>query len=83
MKLAYFNDYTLGVLKGNRIVDVSVVVKEIPHTGPHNLINGLIERFGEYRKRLEDAVQRGEGVPLDQVRIRPPLPRPTRSSAWR
>jgi 2-keto-4-pentenoate hydratase/2-oxohepta-3-ene-1,7-dioic acid hydratase in catechol pathway len=77
MKLAYFNDYQLGVLKGDRIVDVSAVVKDIPHTGPHNLISGLIERFGEYRKRLDDAVQRGDGVPLDKVRIRPPLPKPT------
>ena len=77
MKLAYFNEYKLGVLKGDRIVDVSSVVKDIPHTGPHNLINGLIERFGEYRKRLEDTVQRGEGVALDKVKIRPPLPKPT------
>jgi len=76
MKLAYFNDYALGVVKGSRIVDVSAAVKDIPHTGPHNLISGLIERFGEYRQRLEEAVQRGDGVALDKVRIRPPLPRP-------
>ena len=77
MKLAFFNDYQLGVLKGDRMVDVSAVVKDIPHTGPHNLINGLIERFGDYRKRLEDAAQRGEGIALDKVKIRPPLPKPT------
>jgi 2-keto-4-pentenoate hydratase/2-oxohepta-3-ene-1,7-dioic acid hydratase in catechol pathway len=77
MKLGYFNDYKLGVLKGDRIVDVSAVVKDIAHTGPHNLINGLIERFGEYRKRLEEAVQRGDGLALDKVRMRPPLPKPT------
>ena len=48
MKLLYFNDFTLGVLKGDMVVDVSSVVRDIPHTGPHNLINGLIERFSEY-----------------------------------
>jgi 2-keto-4-pentenoate hydratase/2-oxohepta-3-ene-1,7-dioic acid hydratase in catechol pathway len=52
------------------------VVRDIPNTGPHNLISGLIERFGDYRKRLEDAVATGRGVPLAKVRIRPPLPRP-------
>ena len=76
MKLVYFNNFTLGVLKGDTVVDVSSVVKDIPHTGPHNLISGLIERFADYRKKLEDAVQKGQGVPLAQVKLRPPLPKP-------
>jgi 2-keto-4-pentenoate hydratase/2-oxohepta-3-ene-1,7-dioic acid hydratase in catechol pathway len=77
MKILYFDDFKLGILKGNdTVVDVSNVVRDIPHTGPHNLITGLIERFGDYRKRLEDAVAKGSGVPLAKVRIRPPLPRP-------
>jgi 2-keto-4-pentenoate hydratase/2-oxohepta-3-ene-1,7-dioic acid hydratase in catechol pathway len=77
MKLLFFDDYKLGVLKGETVVDVSAVVKDIPHIGPHDLINGLIARFGEYRKRLEDAAQRGQGVTLDRLKIRPPLPKPT------
>ncbi len=55
MKLIYFDDYKLGVLKGDAVVDVSSLVKSIPHTGPHDLINGLIERFAEFRPRLEEA----------------------------
>ena len=76
MKLAFFDDFKLGVLKGDAIVDVSAVVKDIPHVGPHDLINGLIARFAEYRKRLEDAAASGKGVPVAQVKLRPPLPRP-------
>jgi 2-keto-4-pentenoate hydratase/2-oxohepta-3-ene-1,7-dioic acid hydratase in catechol pathway len=76
VKLLFFDDFKLGVLKGNDVVDVSSVVSGIPHTGPHNLITGLIERFEEYRGRLEQAVNQGTGVPLGQVRIRPPLPKP-------
>jgi 2-keto-4-pentenoate hydratase/2-oxohepta-3-ene-1,7-dioic acid hydratase in catechol pathway len=76
MKLLYFNDFRLGVLKGDRVVDVSAVVQDIPHTGPHDLINGLIARFAQYRGRLEEAAARGNGVPVDSVRIRPPLPKP-------
>ena len=49
MKLAYFDDYRLGVVTGDTVVDVSGLVKDIPHTGPHNLISGLIERFADYR----------------------------------
>ena len=76
MKILYFDDFKLGVLKGDMVVDVSAVVKDIPHTGPHNLISGLIERFDQYKKRLEDAVAAGQGVPYSSVRIRPPLPKP-------
>jgi 2-keto-4-pentenoate hydratase/2-oxohepta-3-ene-1,7-dioic acid hydratase in catechol pathway len=58
------------------VVDVSAVVHDIPHTGPHNLINGLIEHFADYRKALEGAVAKSDGVPVSGVRIRPPLPKP-------
>lgn len=76
MKLLFFDDFKLGVLKGDAVVDVSETVQDIPHTGPHNLINGLIEHFSDYRERLAQAVERGSGVPVSQVRIRPPLPKP-------
>src|SRR5918996_6127429 len=78
MKILYFDDFKLGVLKGdNSIVDVSSVVQDIPHVGPGDLINGLIERFSSYRQKLDQAVAQGQGVPLASVRIRPPLPKPT------
>lgn len=76
MKLVFFDDYKLGVLKGDRVVDVSAVVRDIPHTGPHNLISGLIERFDQYKGRLQEEVNRSRGVPVSQVRLRPPLPKP-------
>jgi 2-keto-4-pentenoate hydratase/2-oxohepta-3-ene-1,7-dioic acid hydratase in catechol pathway len=76
MKLLYFDNYKLGVLKGDAVVDVSAVVEDIPHIGPHDLISGLIERFDQYRACLEETAARGEAVPVGAVRIRPPLPRP-------
>jgi len=76
MKLVFFDDFKLGVLKGDTVVDVSRVVRDIPHTGPQRLMKGLIERFGEYRAALEKAAAAGNGVPAASVRIRPPLPKP-------
>lgn len=76
MKLAFFDDFKLGVVKGDAIVDVSSIVRDVPHTQPGNLISGLIERFADYRKRLEDAAAGSQGAPLSSVRIRPPLPKP-------
>jgi 2-keto-4-pentenoate hydratase/2-oxohepta-3-ene-1,7-dioic acid hydratase in catechol pathway len=52
------------------------LVADIPHTGPHDLISGLIERFSKYKGKLEKAAAAGKGVPLSKVKIRPPLPKP-------
>ena len=76
MKLLYFDNYKLGVLREDVVVDVSSVVEDIPHIGPHDLISGLIERFETYRTRLEEMASRGKAVPVSAVRIRPPLLRP-------
>ncbi len=76
MKLLYFDDFKLGVLRGDGVVEVSSLVQEIPHTGPHDLISGLVAHFADYRARLEAAAARDKAVPLRGVRIRPPLPKP-------
>ena len=76
MKLLFFDDFRLGVVRGDEVVDVSTTVEGVPHLGPHDLINGVIEHFDDYRADLEAAVSSGAGVPLSGVRIRPPLPRP-------
>ena len=67
MKLLFFDDCKLGVLKGDSVVDVSAVVEDIPHIGPHDLISGLIARFAEYKARLEEAAAKGQGVPVSRV----------------
>jgi hypothetical protein len=32
MKLLFFDDFKLGILKGDTVVDVSRAVRDIPHT---------------------------------------------------
>ncbi len=76
MKLAFFDDFKLGVVKGDAVVDVSQAVKDIPRLGPQDVIRGVIERWAECRPKLEAASQ-GQGAPLDRVKIRAPLPKPT------
>jgi 2-keto-4-pentenoate hydratase/2-oxohepta-3-ene-1,7-dioic acid hydratase in catechol pathway len=77
MKLLFFDDFKLGVLNGDQVVDVSQAVKDIPHVGPQDVIAGVISHWAEYRPKLEQAAKAGRGVPVGQVRIRPPLPKPT------
>ncbi len=76
MKLAFFDDFKLGVVNGDAIVDVSRVVADIPQLGPQDVIRGVIERFAELRPRLESTAAQERGTPLDRVKIRPPLPKP-------
>ena len=76
MKLMFFNDFRLGVVKGDAVVDVMDAVKDIPRLQPQDLMRGLIERFEEFRPKLEKAAAEGKGTPLSDVRIRPPLPKP-------
>ena len=76
MKLLFFDDFKLGVLKGDAVFDVSHAARDIPHSGPHDLISALIARFDEHKERLEGAAARAESVPLSKVRIRPPMPKP-------
>ena len=77
MKLCFFDDWKLGVVNGDTVVDVSDVVKDIPRVGPGDVINGLIARFGDYRAKLQEAASKGKGVPVANARLRPPLPKPT------
>jgi len=76
VKLLFFDDFRLGVLKGEAVVDVSDVVHEVPHLTPQDLISGVIAGFGQLRGAIERAAERSAGTPLSQVRIRPPLPHP-------
>ena len=76
MKLLHFDDFRLGVLNGDNVVDVSDIANEVPHIGPHDRINGLIENFDNFRDRLETAAASGNGTSIANVRIRPPLPKP-------
>jgi 2-keto-4-pentenoate hydratase/2-oxohepta-3-ene-1,7-dioic acid hydratase in catechol pathway len=77
MKLLFFDDFKLGAIKGDSVVDLSEIVGGIPHLGPGDLVSGLIERFAEYRRPLQEAIERGRGTPVAGVRIRPPVPKPT------
>ena len=77
MKIVYFNEFRLGVLKGDQVVDVTDAVKgDIPHLGPHDLINGLIARWDSLKGKLEQAAAAGKGVAVSGVRLRAPLPKP-------
>jgi 2-keto-4-pentenoate hydratase/2-oxohepta-3-ene-1,7-dioic acid hydratase in catechol pathway len=76
VKLCYFNDWRLGVIKGDQVVDVTDAAMGVPHRDTRDLIVGVIAEWDSYKGRLEKAAADGKGVPLASVRLRPPVPRP-------
>jgi 2-keto-4-pentenoate hydratase/2-oxohepta-3-ene-1,7-dioic acid hydratase in catechol pathway len=75
MKLGFFDDFKLGVVAGDGVVDVTEVVRDISRLGPQDVMRGVIERFDTLKGKLADAAAKGQGKPVSQVRFRPPLPR--------
>ncbi len=76
MKLVFFDDFKLGVVKGDNVVDVREAISGIAHTSPQDLLNQLIANFDQHRGALEAAVNAQDGVPASSVRLRSPLPKP-------
>ena len=58
MKLCYFNDYRLGVIKGDTVVDITDAVKDIPHLDSRDLIIGLIAKWDSYKGKVEKSITR-------------------------
>ncbi len=63
-----------GLLTDRGVVGLARVV-ERGHT-PQLTMQTLIDGFDRLRPALEKLAAEGEAVPLDRVRLRPPLPRP-------
>ena len=71
MKLAFFDNYKLGVVVGDKIVDVSAVTKGIKALGPQDVIRGVIEKWSSYKGKLAAAAKKGKGKPLAKVKLQP------------
>ncbi len=76
MKLVVFNDFRVGVVRASSVVDVTDVVEDIPHINPGQLMSGLIEHFDQYKGKIEQKVASSQGIPLNSVALRSPLPKP-------
>ena len=76
MKLVFFDDFKLGVIKDGNVVDVGAAVSGVNHTSPQGLINQVIANFSQHRDALQQAADSGQGTPVEQVKLRSPLPKP-------
>jgi 2-keto-4-pentenoate hydratase/2-oxohepta-3-ene-1,7-dioic acid hydratase in catechol pathway len=76
MKLAFYNDFQLGIIQDDRLIDAGVIAEEFNHHAPQELMQMLINEWARLSSTIAEKIQGKAGVPLESVRLRPPLPRP-------
>ena len=76
MKLAFYDDFRLGVVKDDHILDAMSAVEGMSFRRPQDLIEEVIINWVDMRPRIDSAIEGRAGVPLGSVRMRPPVPRP-------
>ncbi len=76
MKIARYNGGRIGVIAGDRIVDVSAACGVDAAEWPPVGINRLIASFAALRPAIEATVAQAEGIPLVDVRLETPIPWP-------
>ena len=79
MRIAVFDDHRIGIVASDdTVADVTGLLERYEPLGPEDLIPDLIEHFDKLRPELERMAAQGGGTPLQQVRLRAPLTRPSK-----
>ncbi|MDP9901933.1 fumarylacetoacetate hydrolase family protein [Variovorax ginsengisoli] len=76
MKLAFFDSYRLGLVVDDAIIDISNEVPAYTEAAASQAMIWLIENFDDKKPSLSKAAEQGERIPLANVRLRPPIPKP-------
>ena len=76
MKLVLFNEFKFGVIHGDRVVDAMEALKGRDFRRPQDIIEEVIINWQELKPKIQAAIDGQEGVPLQSVRLRAPVPRP-------
>ena len=76
MKLVLFNEFKFGVIRGDRVVDAMEALNGRDFRRPQDIIEEVIINWQELKPKIQAAIEGKEGVPLQSVRLRAPVPRP-------
>jgi len=80
MRIGWFNDNRLGLVKDEKVYDVSAVLARIPtpkYPFPE-LGDPLIARIDELRSEIERAAAGAASIPVTEARFRSPVSNPTK-----
>ncbi|CAM3879762.1 fumarylacetoacetate hydrolase family protein [Alkalicoccus chagannorensis] len=77
MKIALFNGNRAGVVQEDGVVDITDAVKwDTSH--PQDSLLKLMTEFDQHKAAINQAVQDGKAMPLQEVKLDPPVPHPSK-----
>ena len=78
MKFVLFNDGRPGLLRGDGVVDISEAVGAIGVRGGQEAMEAIITNIEVLSADLSHLEDTGAGVPVSEVSLLAPLPRPSK-----
>ncbi len=78
MKFVFYEDFRLGALNGDKVVDISVFLKALGGDTPQEVLQRVITNFDTIYPELVPLVRASGGRQVDSVRLRQPVPRPSK-----
>lgn len=78
MRICWFDDNRLGVVRGAMVHDVSRVLSALSLSYPHPKGDPLIAELARLRPALEAAADEAEATPVSQVRLLSPVANPSK-----
>ncbi len=77
MKVCYFNDNRLGLVEGDRVLDVTSVLDILPlQRPPFPRHDTVIANFGRLRPLIREAAATAASLPVSQVKFHAPVANP-------
>ena len=76
MKIGFYGEFRPCILKTDGVVDISREVRALEGGTPQVLLENIIVNWQFLRPKLERLEERGKVIPLKDVRLRAPVPRP-------
>ena len=81
MKLCRYDDDRLGVVRGELVHDVTEAQTEIRKSAPYAMKgDAVVAALPQWRERIERMADKAPGKPIAQVKLLPPVARPTKLS---
>jgi 2-keto-4-pentenoate hydratase/2-oxohepta-3-ene-1,7-dioic acid hydratase in catechol pathway len=76
VKIGFYDEFRPCIVKQDGVVDISDLVGSFPGAPPQFVLETLIAKFESLRGALDKAQSAGKVIPMAQVRLRAPVPRP-------
>lgn len=77
MKIALFNDNKLGIVKDEKVFEISHIAKWDKSKPQESLID-FMNQFETLKPEIESYLKTGEGLALAEVKLNAPIPKPSK-----